>query len=111
MRQARRTRPLLVAEKGRDRNGDVQIFPEPTTLEIRFSAKGESSAPVALASITAKYVRELSMRLFNEFWRDAVSPDLQPTAGYPVDALRFRADVDDARLRFGVPDDVFWRKK
>ena len=101
----------LVAREARDRDGTVRPFPAPTTLEIRFTAKGESSAPVALASIAAKYVRELSMRLFNEYWRDAVSDELAPTAGYPVDALRFRADVDDARSRLAIPDDVFWRRK
>ena len=101
----------LVAQAGVDRDGVVRPFPEQTILEIRFSAKGESNAPVALASIAAKYVRELSMRLFNEFWRDAVSSSLRPTAGYPVDALRFRAEVEDARSRLGIPDDVFWRRK
>ena len=51
--------------------------------------KGEEFLPTALASMTAKYLRELSMRAFNEFWCARV-PGLRPTAGYPGDAPRFK---------------------
>ena len=46
--------------------------------------------PAALASMTSKYLRELAMRAFNEFWCGRVH-DLAPTAGYPRDARRFFA--------------------
>ncbi len=101
----------LVAEAGRDRTNASVAFRAPVKLEFHFTAKGESNAPTALASICAKYLRELSMKAFNDYWRAAVGPGLAPTAGYPVDALRFRADVDAARVKLGVSEDAFWRKK
>ena len=101
----------LVAEAGRDRTDASVAFRAPVKLEFYFTAKGESNAPTALASICAKYLRELSMKAFNDYWRAAVGPGLAPTAGYPVDALRFRADVDAARVKLGVSEDAFWRKK
>ena len=100
------------ASSGHDRRGRIVEFASPVLLEARFTAKGESNAPTALASIVAKYLRELSMRPFNEFWRRATGNDaLRPTAGYPVDALRFRAEVEEVRRRLGVSDEVFWRAK
>ena len=56
--------------------------------------------PVALASMTAKYVRELFMLRFNRFFSRAV-PELRPTAGYVTDARRFLSDVQPVieRLR------------
>ena len=101
----------LVAETGRDRTDASVAFRAPVKLEFHFTAKGESNAPTALASICAKYFRELSMKAFNDYWRAAVGPGLAPTAGYPVDALRFRADVDATRVKIGVSEDAFWRKK
>ena len=46
---------------------------------IHFSVGGESQLPVAVASMTAKYTRELAMDVFNCFWTDHI-PSLQPTA-------------------------------
>ncbi len=36
--------------------------------EIRFETKSERHLPVALASMVCKYLRELSMKLFNQYW-------------------------------------------
>jgi len=102
----------LNARRGRDRSGRIVDFASPVLLETRFTAKGESNAPTALASIVAKYLRELSMRPFNEFWRRATGNDaLKPTAGYPADALRFRAEVEETKRRLDVADEAFWRAK
>jgi hypothetical protein len=80
------------------------------TGEVRFEfrAKGEAFLPTALASMTAKYLRELSMHAFNAFWREHL-PNLKPTAGYPVDAKRFRVDIAHEQQRLKIPDEVLWR--
>ena len=54
------------------------------------------SLMTALASMAAKYVRELHMRQFNAYFRSLV-PNLKPTAGYGRDAWRFLAEVEAAR--------------
>jgi hypothetical protein len=59
--------------------------------------------------MTAKYVRELAMQAFNEFWSERV-PGLVATAGYPVDAGRWRAAAADAIRAAGVADDSLWRR-
>lgn len=78
--------------------------------EFRFQTKGEAHLPVAVASLVAKYVRELAMEVFNEFWKSH-KPDLKPTKGYPQDAKRFRAEIADLQTELGITDQVLWRKK
>lgn len=77
-------------------------------VEIRFSVGGERHLPVALASMTAKYLREVAMRPFNAFWRRHL-PALVPTAGYPQDARRFLNDIAPVQRMLGMPDQVLWR--
>jgi hypothetical protein len=84
--------------------------PPEKRVEARFAAKGERFLPAALASMTSKYVRELAMHAFNEFWRSRI-PGLQPTAGYPADAKRFHADIRDVQQQLGIPDAVLWRER
>ena len=48
--------------------------------------------PVALASMTAKLVRELAMIRFNAYWSSRL-PELKPTAGYVADARRWLRDA------------------
>jgi ribonuclease HII len=79
-------------------------------VEICFRTCGEQFLPAALASMTAKYVRELSMRAFNAFWQ-AELPALRPTAGYPGDAERFRRDIRAVQRRLKIPDRVLWRNR
>lgn len=60
---------------------------------IEFRTKAEDAClPVALASILAKYMRELAMLRFNRHWGRRL-PDLKPTAGYVSDARRWLAEV------------------
>ena len=79
------------------------------SLRIEFTVGGEARVPVALASMTAKYVRELAMAAFNAHWT-TLAPELRPTAGYPLDARRWRGDAAAALDRCGIPADAFWRR-
>lgn len=76
---------------------------------VEFTVGGESRMPVALASMTAKYLRELSMQAFNAHW-SAVAGDLAPTAGYPVDAARWRRQAAAAVAAAAIPWDRLWRR-
>lgn len=82
--------------------------PERRRVEIRFTAKGERFLPAALASIACKYLRELAMESFNEYWTGRVE-DLRPTAGYPLDARRFLAEIQPTQQQLGISDHILWR--
>jgi ribonuclease HII len=77
-------------------------------VEICFRVKGEAELPVALASMTAKYHRELAMRAFNHFWCEQIS-DLKPTAGYPSDSRRFKKAISPLQFKLDIADDCLWR--
>jgi len=79
-------------------------------VEARFQAGGEKFLPTALASMASKYLRELAMRAFNHFWCARV-PNLRPTAGYPVDARRFKREIELAQAALGIDDAVLWRTR
>ncbi len=79
-------------------------------VEIRFQAKGESELPIALASMVSKYLRELAMLRFNGFWRSKL-PNIEPTAGYPVDAKRFKKAIKTMQESLKIEDDEIWRRK
>ncbi len=82
-----------------------------TEMRVHFS-KGseESSLPVALASMLAKYLRELHMNLFNAYWRRLKS-GLKPTAGYAVDARRFLRDIEPVRRQSPACDEDLVRRR
>jgi ribonuclease HII len=77
---------------------------------ICFCAKGESFLPVALASMVAKYTRELFMRQWNSFWQQHL-PELKPTKGYPQDAKRFKAEIAEVQRRLEIADRQIWRMR
>lgn len=63
-------------------------------LRVHFQPEAETRhLPVALASMTAKLVRELAMIRFNAYWC-ARMPELKPTAGYTTDARRWLRDAN-----------------
>jgi len=63
------------------------------SLVLTFAKGGDATAlPTALASMTAKYVRELHMLAFNSYWRRRVD-GLAATAGYYGDSGRFLEDI------------------
>ena len=64
---------------------------------LRFETKEHLAAmAVALASMTAKLVRELAMHRFNRHWCGRV-PELKPTAGYRQDASRWASSRSSRR--------------
>ncbi len=68
-----------------------RYFLENRTVE--FLVKGDSrSFEIALASLFAKYSRELCMASFNLYWQKKY-PDLRATAGYPQDGQRFLKEL------------------
>jgi ribonuclease HII len=69
---------------------------------IRFQAKGESFLPTALASMVSKYMREVFMEMFNDFWGNLI-PDLKPTAGYYTDGRRFLQDIAQQCKELNTP--------
>ncbi|HTU24460.1 MAG TPA: hypothetical protein VMF30_03615 [Pirellulales bacterium] len=83
--------------------------PPERRVEIRFCAGGEAYLPVALASMVSKYLRELAMHAFNDFWCRQV-PNLRPTAGYPGDARRFKREISKVQRQLAIKDRVLWRR-
>ena len=80
-------------------------------VTVSFMPRADAaSLPVALASMVAKYLREVCMKQFNTFWQSHC-PGLAPTAGYPVDARRFYAEIGPAMRKLGLHPDKVWRKK
>jgi hypothetical protein len=79
-------------------------------VEFRFQPKGEQHLPTALASMTAKYLRELAMQPFNAFWQRHV-PGLAATAGYPSDARRFVNEIASAKKQLSIADNLLWRDR
>lgn len=101
----------LVEVRGESRAVSLyRLGPAERRIEMRFQAKGECFLPSALASMVSKYLRELAMRAFNDFWCRRV-PDLKPTAGYPVDARRFHKQIRPTQQRLQIGDADLWRRK
>lgn len=85
------------------RENDRDVF-------IRFQARGESFLPTALASMVSKYLREVFMILWNDFWVLKI-PEIKPTKGYPVDAKRFKSEIAAVQAELGINDRLIWRNK
>ncbi|WP_337175308.1 hypothetical protein [Paludisphaera sp.] len=80
-------------------------------LTLRLTPRADADdALVALASIAAKSARECWMDVFNAFWARRV-PGLKPSAGYPVDASRFRRDVEATAANLGIDPRLWWRER
>jgi ribonuclease HII len=78
-------------------------------LVVSFEVEAEDHhLPVALASMAAKYTRELSMRRLNAFFAERL-PELAPTAGYVEDGRRFLREVKPILLREAIPERGFVR--
>lgn len=83
----------------------------PADFEVHFRVGAEAEhLAVALASMSAKLVRELLMARLNTFFAQFL-PGLSPTAGYPNDAERFLRDTAEFRREFPIADEDFVREK
>jgi ribonuclease HII len=80
------------------------VPPEADGAAVRliFAEKAEERVmPVALASMFAKYVREVLMLRFNAYWL-ARAPEVKATAGYWTDGQRFVKEIAEAAKKEGV---------
>jgi hypothetical protein len=80
---------------------------------IRFTFQPRADAEhfcVALASMASKYLRELFMVEFNQFWQSHL-PDLTPTAGYPGDSTRYYNAIRPVAKQLGIPRQALWRQR
>jgi ribonuclease HII len=112
----KQSRITIDRQGGRRYYGDwlVEIFPgSPLSIEretkdlssyriqesfINFQVRGDDKfLETALASIFSKYVRELIMICFNEYWQKLL-PGIKKTAGYPQDGKRFIQELRDHDL-------------
>ena len=101
----------LVEVHGESRGESIYRWGRPERrIEVRFCMNCERHLPAALASMASKYLREVSMRAFNDFWGARV-PELRPTAGYPGDSKRFKNDIREVQTALGISDDVLWRSR
>ena len=64
--------------------------------------------PVALASMTAKFTRELMMARLNAFFKSHL-PELKPTAGYYQDGRRFLEDINELMHDLKIDRSLFVR--
>jgi hypothetical protein len=81
------------------------------SLTLAFRSEGESGhLPIALASMAAKFVRELHMRRLNAFFARHL-PELKPTAGYVEDGRRFLAEIRPLSHRLGLDESMLVRTR
>lgn len=73
-----------------------------SSIKLSFAVESESRhLPVALASMMAKYVRELFMIRLNRYFQ-SLMPELKATAGYTEDARRYLTDIEPLISRAGI---------
>jgi hypothetical protein len=77
-----------------DRLSRYRLERDGSRITISFVVEAERQhLPVALASMTAKYVRELFMLRLNRHFQ-SLMPALKPTAGYNEDGRRYLGDIE-----------------
>lgn len=97
-----------VLEEGPIRS-DYSLAGGKITLSFQVRAEADH-LQVALASMVAKYVREVRMHSFNRFWAGCVG-GLRPTSGYYGDAGRFLEAIRPAMRRMRLPPNHLVRCK
>ena len=101
----------LEVNREHDGYADYTLRKGPDAVRLIFREKAEVQClPVAAASMLSKYLREALMRRFNAYWRELL-PDLQPTAGYYGDGVRFLNDISAKRRELGIGDELLIRSR
>jgi len=93
------------------RRSVYQVRPGGRLVHVTFAERSDATClATGLASVFSKYVRELFMRLFNEYWQGLL-PGLDATAGYWTDAKRFLAQLAESLHHRHVPLDLLVRQR
>ena len=80
-------------------------------MTVHFEVEAEQRhMPVALASMLAKYTRELLMARFQDWFRSR-APDIKPTAGYALDAKRFWHQIEPMLGELAIKPDSLKRRR
>jgi ribonuclease HII len=102
---------MVVAQEEGPKRSVYRVLGLDRDIRLTFQPRADAEYfCVALASMVSKYLREVLMREFNQFWQARV-PDLKPTAGYPGDALRFWNAIRPVAERLAIPEAALWRRK
>jgi ribonuclease HII len=100
--------PVEIVEKTARRSA-YRIPARPEIRSIEFLVEGDSRcAAISIASIIAKYTRELLMARLNDFFCSR-QPGLAPTEGYFRDGRRFVTETAALRAELGIADADFVR--
>jgi ribonuclease HII len=110
LREAFAGRKVRASEEGMERSV-YEVACKDRPIRVTFMPRADfEHFPVALASMVSKYLREALMGEFNAFWQRHV-PGLKATAGYPVDAARFFAEIRTAMEALGLCERQIWRQR
>jgi len=101
---------ILVEREGAACSSYRLTFPD-RTVRIRFQKAADATdRAAALASMAAKYTRELFMEGLNGFFGARIE-GLRPTAGYYEDGRRFLGEVRALLAEIGCPEEAFVRAR
>lgn len=101
---------LEIVEESPERSA-YRLANSARVVRIEFLIGGEDrQLPIALASIFSKYLRELYMRAFNDYWCSQLT-GLRPTAGYYTDAKRWLRDAQSVIERNAIAPAMLVRQR
>jgi hypothetical protein len=101
----------LVTERETAASSGYRLVVGGRAVRIRFDRAADASdRAAALASMAAKYVRELFMEGLNGYFASRVA-GLRPTAGYYEDGRRFLSEVRGVLRDLGHPEESFVRAR
>jgi hypothetical protein len=92
-----------------DTRSAYEVSDQRRVAEVSFCVDAEDGClPVALASMTSKYIRELFMAMLNAFWAGRVG-GLASTAGYYSDGRRFFGEIQPTMRKLEIHQDMLYR--